>query len=409
MNLSQPLVGEVGVLALSPDPWSAQWMDRHYLLSRLAGYFQVVWMTQPWWRGSVSRLGSRGMSPEADAARPAGLQVYEPEIWLPRLGRPTWLARFTSRERLRRASELLRARGCTKVVLYICQPQFAAALEDVPHDFSIYYVSDEYSFSTTEVELSATERHLLASVDQVYLTSPALIEKRGGFNPNTEFLPMGVDHRKFSTPVPEPDDLRNIPYPRIGYMGHLKRMLDWPLLLDLSTLHPEWSFVFVGPKGPHPEIDDLLNKMSLLPNVHFLGGKPTVCLGAYPQHFDVCTMPYRMDDYTRYVYPLKMHEYLAGGKPVVSSPIRSVEDFKHVITMARDREEWSRAIEHALSAEQNTSDRRAHRQEVARDYDWDGLVARIVRTITKGLGMDVPDDSVVSTFEKSYGVTQPSR
>ncbi len=130
---------------------------------------------------------------------------------------------------------MLRARGCTKMVLFICQPEYGVALEDLPHDFSIYYVSDEYSFTTTEVEVSATERKVLGSVDQVYLTSPALMQKRGAFNPNTEFLPMGVDYQKFSTPVPEPDDLRDIPHPRIGYMGHLKRMLDWPLLLDLST------------------------------------------------------------------------------------------------------------------------------------------------------------------------------
>ncbi len=383
-------------------------MDRHYLLSRLAGYFQVVWMTQPRWRESLSGLGSRGLSPEADAARPAGLQVYEPEAWLPRLGRPAWLARFTSRERLRRASDLLRARGCSKVVLFICQPEYGVALEDLPHDFSIYYVSDEYSFTTTEVELSATERKVLGSVDQVYLTSPALMQKRGGFNPNTEFLPMGVDYQKFSTPVPEPDDLRGIPYPRIGYMGHLKRMLDWTLLLELSTAHPDWSFVFVGPKGPHPEIDELLEEMSRLTNVHFLGGKPTKGLGAYPQHFDVCLMPYVIDDYTRYVYPLKMHEYLAGGKPVVSSPIRSVEDFKHVIALARNRSEWSRSIEVALSPAENTPEQRARRQRVARDYDWDGLVAKIVRTITNGLGIIVPPPAVDPTFEKSYEVSPAS-
>ena len=91
---------------------------------------------------------------------------------------------------------MLRARGCTKIVLFVCQPEFGVALEDLPHDFSIYYVSDEYSFTTTEVELSATERKVLGSVDQVYLTSPALMQKRGGFNPHTEFLPMGVDYRE---------------------------------------------------------------------------------------------------------------------------------------------------------------------------------------------------------------------
>ena len=369
----------------------------------------MVWLTQPWWRESLTGLGSRGLSPAADAARPEGLQVYEPEVWLPRIGRPAWLARLTSQARLRRASDMLRARGCTRIVLFICQPDYGVALDDLPHDFSIYYVSDEYSFTTTEVELSERERKVLGTVDQVYLTSPALMQKRGGFNPSTEFLPMGVDYQKFSTPVPEPEDFCGIPYPRVGYMGHLKRMLDWPLLLDLSTAHPEWSFVFVGPKGPHPDIDAMLDKMSLLPNVHFLGGKPTKSLGAYPQHFDVCLMPYVIDDYTRYVYPLKMHEYLAGGKPVVSSPIRSVEDFKHVIALARNGSEWSRSIEAALSPAENTPEQRARRQRVARDYDWDGLVAKIVRTITNGLGVDVPPPAVDPTFEKSYEVSPASR
>ena len=81
--------------------------------------------------------------------------------------------------------------------------------------------------------------------------------------------------------------------------------------------------------------------MSARPNVYFLGGKPTACLGGYPQHFDVCIMPYQVDDYTKYVYPLKLHEYLASGKPVVSSSIRSVEDFRHVVALAGSREQWS--------------------------------------------------------------------
>ena len=134
-------------------------MDRHHLLSRLAGYFQVVWMTQPGWRESLS--GNRvAWSRSGCGCRPpcGSFRVYEPEAWLPRIGRPAWLAHFASRERLRRASDMLRARGCTKIVLFVCQPEYGVALEDLPHDFSIYYVSDRILFTTTEVELSATER-----------------------------------------------------------------------------------------------------------------------------------------------------------------------------------------------------------------------------------------------------------
>jgi glycosyltransferase involved in cell wall biosynthesis len=383
---------EVGVIALAPDPWGQQWMDRHYLMSHLADYFQVVWLCQPGWRESLSTLGRvRGTSAAAQAPKPAALQVYEPESWLPRLGRPAWLAQMTSRQRLKRACDRLRGRGCRKIVLFVCRPEFAEALDHRQHDFSAYYVSDEYSFSATEVPVPAAERDLLKSAGLVLLTSPALIEKRGSFNPNTEFIPMGVDFHKFANPLPDPDDLLTIPHPRVGYVGHLKNVLDWPLLLELSIAHPKWSFVFVGPKRPHPEIDDLVKQMDERPNVHFLGGKPTEMLGAYPQPFDVCLMPYRLDDYTKYVYPLKMHEYLASGTPVVSSRIRSVEDFRHVISLAGSREEWSNAIELALSAEQNTDDLRAERQSVAFQFDWEPLAHKVARAVARGVQIELPD------------------
>jgi len=194
----------------------------------------------------------------------------------------------------------------------------------------------------------------------------------------------------WTTPVPEPEDLRDIPRPRIGYVGWIKRMVDWDLLLKLSSTHPQWSLVFVGPKSPHPDIDGMLKQMSELPNVHFLGGKPTHSLGAYPQHFDVCTMPYRVDDYTKYIYPLKMHEYLAGGKPVVSAPICSVEEFSHIIGIANSPEEWSKAIAHALSAEENSPARRGLRLRVAREHDWKVLVDKIAYIISQRLGVALP-------------------
>ena len=94
--------------------------------------------------------------------------------------------------------------------------------------------------------------------------------------------------------------------------------------------------------------------MSRRPNVHFLGGRPAERLGEYIQHFDVCTMPYVVDDYTKYIYPGKMHEYLASGNPVVSAPVRSVQEFKGVIEVAGDAEEWSKAIERSLTEQENT-------------------------------------------------------
>lgn len=387
----QPVLSDVGVIALVPDCWEPQWQPRHQVLSRLAHYFHVVWVDYPpSWRRSLSALRSRRAAAKISPPKPANFEVYQPEFWLPRLGRPAWLGRLISRERLKRASDRLRARGCTRVILYIWRPEFADAINQTPYDLSIYHIDDEYSFSSTETEVSPVERRLLESVGQVFIHSPALMRKKSGFNPHTEFVPNGVDYQLYATPVPEPEDLRDIPRPRIGYVGWIKRMVDWDLLLKLSSTHPQWSLVFVGPKSPHPDIDGMLKQMSELPNVHFLGGKPTHSLGAYPQHFDVCTMPYRVDDYTKYIYPLKMHEYLAGGKPVVSAPICSVEEFSHIIGIANSPEEWSKAIAHALSAEENSPARRGLRLRVAREHDWKVLVDKIAYIISQRLGVALP-------------------
>ncbi len=224
----------------------------------------------------------------------------------------------------------------------------------------------------------------------MFIHSPGLMEKKGFFNSNTEFVPNGVTYESFATPVPEPDDLRNIPHPLIGYVGWIKRMLDCDLLLRLMTANPQWSFVFVGARSPHPDMTDALRQMSDLPNAHFLGTKPTECLGAYPQHFDVCTMPYRLDDYTKYIYPLKLHEYLASGRPIVSTPIRSVEEYGHVVNLATGAQEWSRAIDRALSPAENSDARRAERQRISRQHDWEGLVGRIANTISARLKNPAP-------------------
>jgi glycosyltransferase involved in cell wall biosynthesis len=405
MNGSQPLLGEIGVVALVPDQWGSQWQLRHQVLSRLTTYFQVVWMNYPpGWREFVSVRHERRRRTANSPTLPTGLQIYQPELWLPNLGRPTWLARLTSRQRLERAHSLLQARGCKKCALYLWRPEFAGTLEQLPHDLSIYHIDDEYSFSNAETEITPAERRLLESVGQVFIHSPAMMQKKGRFNRNTEFVPNGVDYRSFATPVSEPADLRQIPYPRIGYVGRLKQTLDWSLLLELSTAHPGWSFVFVGPKAPHREIDGPLDEMSRRANVYFLGGKPAHCLGAYPQHFDVCIMPYHVDGYTKYIYPLKMHEYLASGTPVVSSAIRSVEDFRHVIDVASTREEWSNSLEHALSEEENTPERRDQRQAVAREYDWDALVQRIACILAAHLDKDITSIGAMCSHQSPVAV-----
>src|SRR5271169_6038460 len=144
-NPHPPLLGEVGIIALVPDRWGAQWQARHQIASRLARYFQVVWVDRPPnWRESVRGFSRRSLVLQP-AETPAGFQVYRPGPWSPNLGRPAWLRHRLSRRRLQQARQLLRDRGCSKIVLYLWRPEFADSLDLVDHHVSCYHIDDEYS------------------------------------------------------------------------------------------------------------------------------------------------------------------------------------------------------------------------------------------------------------------------
>ena len=375
---------EVGVVAMVPDVWGGPWMPRHHILTRLADHFPVVWVDPPqgwrgnWQGGSPWLHGNVKDHPEFTILRwpPDFLYRERPAFYR------NWLLRF----HLRRAIRMLRQRGVHRVVLYIWRPEFAFALRYMPYDFSCYHIDDEYTFSAEEQPLTGSERHLLEDVDQVILHSPALLEKKGGINPHTLFVPNGADYHAYATPVPEPADMAAIPHPRVGYVGVIKDQLDFGLLLTLARKHPEWSWVMVGPVRAAQSQAAGIEAMQMLPNVHFLGGKPVTELPAYMQHLDVCMLCYVQSGYTKFIYPMKLHEYLATGRPVVGTPIRSLIEFDQVVRLATTPEEWSRAIADALAHPDAGAEERL---AVARDHDWATLAERVAQVFSKDL-MDRP-------------------
>jgi len=387
IGLARPLFSEVGVVAFVPEEWGGPWLSRHQVLTRLAEYFHVVWAEPARsWRELVFGGGKPvNRSPRSETF-PEGFYLYQPERWLPQFDRPTWLASWTAVKRARRAEALLRRRGCRTIVFYLWRPYFDHVLDARSHDLSCYHIVDEYSFSAMEQSLSDREVQLIKRVDQVFIHSPALLERKGQFNPHTRLVPNGVDYQAFATVQAEPADLREIPHPRIGYVGIIKAQLDFQVLLDLAIHHSQWSFVFVGPKRNLGKDSPLVDQLSKLKNVYFLGNKPKEIACAYPQHMDVCLLPYKANDYTKYIYPLKLHEYLAGGKPIVGTSIRSLLDFTHVIKLASTHEEWSRALTESLAPHMVSNDETQNRRNIAQQVDWGTLVHGIAGSICDRLG-----------------------
>jgi glycosyltransferase involved in cell wall biosynthesis len=376
------------VLAFVPDHWESPWQPRHQVLARLARYFHVLWVTPPtWWREQLRNPARTAKSHANYGAAPEmGFAVFRPPGWLPEVGRPTVLARWTTHERLRRVRRILEDWGCRKTIIYIWRPCFSGLVSLVPHDVSCYHIDDEYSFSAVEAPLDAVEAELISRVDQVFIHSPALLKKKGSLNPNTTFVPNGVDYDAFAIRRREPEDLAGIPHPRIGYVGRIKEQLDLGLLRTLVHRHASWSFVLVGPVenfGPHREI---VRELSARPNVHLLGPKPVEQLPAYTQHLDVCMLCYHVNDYTKFVYPLKLHEYLAAGRPVVGSPIDSLLEFAHVVRLARTADEWSQALSECLGDSAIAGSEVERRRRIARAHDWSRLVGTIAAAMAHRLG-----------------------
>jgi glycosyltransferase involved in cell wall biosynthesis len=377
-------VSSLGIIALVPDKWGAMWQARHHLLSRVAEQCHVAWMNPSHhWRSIVRR---RGAASASDHSIPEGtrLRICDAPLWLPRFyGYPT-LDEMTLSMRLREARRWLTRAGAKYIVLYVWRPEFASALRLVGHHLSCYHIDDEYSFATSKVPMSAAEMQLLKQAGQVFIHSDTMLQAKGGINPHTAHIPNGVDFARYSAMVPEPDDLRPIPRPRIGYSGWLKPQMDWGVLQALAERHPDWSFVFVGDQQRQAVVAENVARLRTLPNVHLLGGRPTAELHAYVQHFDVSLMPYEMNEYTHFIYPVKVHEYLATGSPVVASPLPNLREFENVLTFAGSIEEWSGAIASALSTRDNQCARQA-RQVVASRHDWSALANKVLTILQSRL------------------------
>jgi glycosyltransferase involved in cell wall biosynthesis len=395
-NGNSPIVPDVGIVAVTDDSWNGCWTTRHFMLQHLARFFRVAWLEPP--RQQLRAPTSRGEAPrgsesELNAVKTAGLSGVmkcEPLRWLPDFYKPKSARRVMRYLRYARAAWSLRKLGCTRVVLYVWRPTHVDALEARRwFDAVVYHVDDEYTFSETATPIPPAELRLISEADAVIVHSPRLAERKGGINRRTFIVPNGVDYDLHARRREPPADTRAIPRPRIGYIGVVKRQLDIELVCRLAERNGEWSFVLVGPLGNLSGVEDDFETLTRLPNVHLLGYREPEALPAYEQSFDVCIMPYKVNHYTDCIYPLKLHEYLASGKPIVASDIRTLRDFSHVISLASGVDGWTAAIRSSLTEEARSDRSVSSRQAVAAKHDWRLLASRTASIIASVLGDEV--------------------
>ncbi|RYE90682.1 MAG: glycosyltransferase family 1 protein [Cytophagaceae bacterium] len=238
---------------------------------------------------------------------------------------------------------------------------------------TVYDCMDELAqFKFAPPELREREQELFEKADLVFTGGQRLYEAKREQHRDAHAFPSSIDKEHFGQArdpkLVEPDDQASIAHPRIGFFGVVDERLDIDLLGELATNHPGWQFVIIGPVVkidpatlPHNE------------NIHYLGGKNYQELPAYLRGWDVATLLFARNESTEFISPTKTPEYLAAGRPVVSTSIRDVVrpyGDMNLVQIADDPKEFGQAI--AIALEQGKdADWRTRTDDYLATISWD--------------------------------------
>lgn len=258
---------------------------------------------------------------------------------------------------------------------------FSPLLETLEFDTIIYDCMDELSlFKGASPELISQENYLLSKADIVFTGGKSLYESKNKNHNNVYCFPSSVDRKHFEKANLEetklPQDMEKIKKPIVGYFGVIDERINLDLLQKTAQLQPKVSFVMIGPLAKIGE-EDLPREE----NIHYLGMKSYEDLPAYLKGFDMAMMPFALNDATRFISPTKTLEYMAAGKPIISTAIKDVErDYSHCINIIETAEEFSQAIENLWHVHQ--PDVSGDYNEILSNTSWDNT-ANKMQTIIK--------------------------
>jgi len=188
----------------------------------------------------------------------------------------------------------------------------------------VYDCMDELAnFRFAPAHLPLYERDLIRDADVVFTGGYSLYEAKRSLHPNIYAFPSSVERAHFaaarSPNLTQPQDQAEIPHPRLGFYGVIDERMDFALIAAIADARPDWSIIMVGPVAKVGQ-----DELPMRPNIHYLGGKSYDELPRYLAGWDVALMPFAINEATRFISPTKTLEYLAGGKPIVSTPITDV-------------------------------------------------------------------------------------
>jgi glycosyltransferase involved in cell wall biosynthesis len=309
--------------------------------------------------------------------QPSNVLIYTPLV-IP--FHASWWARAINTMILRRAvRKLLRDHtDADHPTVVTSSPSAAYLVGQFGKGRKVYYCADEYAElpGVDRDEIGKLEARLFRSVDAVVVTSHTLFEAKRSYGVPIRLLRHGVDVEHFSAanhPSTEVAPLlRSFRRPVFGFHGLFQAIIDFDLIEAVARQRPGWSFVFIG--QPYGNFRPPATEA----NIHYLPGQPYNAMPSFIKGFDVCMIPYKVDARTRAANPVKLREYLASGKPVISTPLPEVLLYDDVVRFASTAEGFIDEAERIL--DEDSPDHGRKRMERVRAESW-GVVAERFREI----------------------------
>lgn len=365
------------IIVFSHLRWDFVFQRPQHLLSRMAEQYPIVFVEEPIFDEQESRWEISAPLPNVFVCKPH-TSVAMPGFHDDQL------------PQLRKLMRQLAADYDDHIVWFYT-PMALPLLQELHPRLVVYDCMDELSaFKNAPKQLLQRENAVLKVADVVFTGGRSLYEAKRERHPNVHCFPSSVDVVHFEQALDRTNSHpahKDIPGPRLGYYGVIDERFDIDLIAQLADAHPRWQIVLVG---PIVKIDPA--SMPRRPNIHYIGQQPYKALPHFLAGWDVCLLPFALNESTRFISPTKTLEYMAAELPIVSTPVRDVADFySDIVYIAADAQQFIAACEDALleSAELRTQKIEKMRKVVA-STSWDETVLNMHELLQQARKMQKP-------------------
>lgn len=331
----------MNIICLSHLRWNFVYQRPQHLMSRMALHFRTFFIEEPVFDSGQSFY----------EIIPGGNNI---SVIVPHVSRTLDPANIQE-EQQRLFEELCEEFSIHEFIVWIYSPMMVPVIGRRKPSLTVYDCMDELSaFKNAPADLAVKEAVLFSMADLVFTGGKSLYEAKRYKHPNVFLFPSSIDRGHFEKgrrAQPAPAEQALIPTPRIGFFGVIDERMDLELLDEIAAQRPGWNFVLIGPVV---KIDaDILPRRS---NIHYLGQRSYDQLPVYLSGWDVAMMPFALNESTKYISPTKTPEFLAAGKPVVSTAINDVVTTygdEGLVHIAGSPEEFIEGIEKAMQLKED--------------------------------------------------------